>query len=113
MAKLSSGAILQYICKGELPPPNMSTFQVMGTRKIAAPASSSDSESSMAKYRVSISDGNHRFSQAVMMLENDDQAPLDLTVISINVKNDKNSLKTISDKLILVIGDFKVCSLMI
>ena len=31
---LGEGAILQFICKGFMPPASKSTFQVLGTRKI-------------------------------------------------------------------------------
>ena len=31
---LGEGAILQFICKGFMPPSSKSTFQVLGTRKI-------------------------------------------------------------------------------
>ena len=99
---VSKGAILQYICKGELPPPTKCVFQVMATRKIQTPSPDS------SKYRISISDGVHRYSQAVLMLENETQVPEDLSLISIDVRNAKNSMKNVSDKLILVIGAFKV-----
>ena len=64
----------------------------------------------MTKFRISISDGGHRFSQAVMMLENERELPNDLDVIKLVPKLEKNSLKIISGKLILVIGSFKVRS---
>ena len=62
----------------------------------------------MFKYRLSISDGQYRFSHAVLMLESEDDVPPDLAVIKINVTDDKNSIKMINNKLIFVVGSFKV-----
>ena len=104
---ISNGVILQYICKGELPPSSKCTFQVMGTRKIPIPEREKSSQN-MVKYRICLSDGDHRYSQAVMMLENESMVPNDLTLIHVNPEHSKNSLKNISGKLILVIGDFTV-----
>ena len=106
---ISKGAILQYICKGELPPPSRSVFQVMGTRKIANPPGAG-SNGNMLKYRVSISDGNHRFSQAVLMLDDESQVPQDLSLISID-QDQRNMVKHVNGKLILVIGGFQVCNI--
>jgi len=104
---ISNGVILQYICKGELPPSSKCTFQVMGTRKIPIPEREKSSQN-MVKYRICLSDGDHRYSQAVMMLENESMVPNDLTLIHVDPEHSKNSLKNISGKLILVIGDFTV-----
>ena len=42
------------------------------------------------------------------MLESEDDVPPDLAVIKINVTDDKNSIKMINNKLIFVVGAFKV-----
>ena len=104
---VSSGSVLQYICKGVFPPPAKCTFQVMGTRKIPIPEREK-SVQNMVKYRICLSDGNHRYSQAVLMLEDEGLLPADLTLVSFDPANSKNSLKIISGKLILVIGEFRV-----
>ena len=65
----------------------------------------------MFKYRLSISDGKHRFSHAVLILENEDDVPPDLAIIRIHVNDDKNSVKNINNKLIFVIGAFTVIQL--
>jgi len=79
----------------------------MGTRKIPIPEREKSAQN-MVKYRICLSDGNHRYSQAVLMLENEGLLPADLTLISFDPANSKNSLKIISGKLILVIGEFRV-----
>ena len=104
---ISRGSILQYICKGEFPPQSKCIFQVMGTRKIPIPEKEK-SDQNMVKYRICLSDGDHRYSQAVLMLENEDLVPNDLTLFSFDPSHSKNSLKIISGKLILVIGDFHI-----
>jgi len=79
----------------------------MGTRKIPIPEKEK-SDQNMVKYRICLSDGDHRYSQAVLMLENEDLVPNDLTLFSFDPSHSKNSLKIISGKLILVIGDFHI-----
>jgi len=79
----------------------------MGTRKIPIPEREKSSQN-MVKYRICLSDGDHRYSQAVMMLENESMVPNDLTLIHVDPEHSKNSLKNISGKLILVIGDFSL-----
>ena len=104
---LSGGAILNFICKGEIPPPNKSTFQVIATKKIDSQSESDE----YRKFRVCLSDGNHRFSQAVLLVydeQNGDGAPPVNSIITIASNDSKNSLKTINGKLIFVIGSFKV-----
>ena len=100
---LSGGAILQFICKGEIPPPNKCTFQVIATKKINAVGVDIEN-----KYRISLSDGNHRFSQAVIVVDSDDQVPPNFSIITLVSRSSKNCIKTIQGKLILVIGEFKL-----
>ena len=106
---LSGGAILNFICKGEIPPPNKSTFQVIATKKIDSQSESDE----YRKFRVCLSDGNHRFSQAVLLVYDDQngdggEAPPVNSIITIASNDSKNSLKTINGKLIFVIGSFKI-----
>ena len=104
---LSGGAILNFICRGEIPPPSRCTFQVIATKKIDSQSESNEYQ----KFRVCLSDGNHRFSQAVLLVydeENGDGAPPVNSIITIASNDSKNSLKTINGKLIFVIGSFKV-----
>ena len=116
---LGEGAVLQFICKGFMPPASKSTFQVLGTRKIQVrffcdflkflvKFLAFQAPGEMFKYRLSISDGQHRFSQAVLMLESEDDVPPDLAIIKINVKDERNSIKMINNKLIFVVGSFTV-----
>ena len=46
-----------------------------------------------------------------MILESEDDVPPDLAIIRIHVKDDKNSIKNINNKLIFVIGAFTVIQL--
>ena len=57
---LSQGYISDYVAKWVLPPPG-SMFQVLGTKPIAG-------DDSNVKHRLCVSDGVHRFSQAIMQL---------------------------------------------
>lgn len=98
--ELNKGVILQYICKSQMPPFDFK-IQVLGTRKINSDASN------FIKYRVAFSDGQKRFSQAVFMLDNDDQVPPDNAIIKVS-KNSSNSLKIVGEKLVFVISDFEV-----
>ena len=65
---LSENYIQDYIAKWVLPPTG-SVFQVLGTKKIAGDASN-------LKFRLCLSDGIHRFSQAMLLLnDHDSQVP--------------------------------------
>ncbi len=61
---LSENYIADYVAKWVLPPPG-SVFQVMGTKKIGG-------DSTNLKYRLCLSDGIHRFSQAMIYLADAD-----------------------------------------
>ena len=88
MTSLSKGAILHNICKGDLP--DYCNLQVIATRKINAPQGSQDK----IKYRISLSDGEKRFSQAVLLLEQKASPPEDDAIIKISGKSSLNSLKS-------------------
>lgn len=57
---LSENSIRDHIAHWTLPPPG-SMFQVLGTKKI-------QNDASDLKYRLCLSDGIHRFSQAMLQL---------------------------------------------
>jgi hypothetical protein len=61
---LSENYIADYVAKWVLPPSG-SVFQVMGTKKIQG-------DPSNLKYRLCLSDGIHRFSQAMIYLADAD-----------------------------------------
>ena len=103
---LSKGAISDFICKGEIPPSGKNTFQVIGTKKIQ-----NQENGNYVKVRVGFSDGVYRFTQAVLLVDNDEEIPPNFSIIRINSNSPKNSLKLVNEKLIFVIGDFNVVQL--
>jgi len=72
---LSENYIQNYIAKWVLPPPG-SIFQVLGTKPIQG-------DSSNLKFRLCLSDGINRFSQAMLMLPDQDcQVPPGNTLLT-------------------------------
>ena len=104
---LSEGSVINFICKGKIPPSGHSTFQVLATKKIQAKEENHNT-SDYTKYRLCFSDGNHRYSQAVLLIDNVDDVPPDLSIIEIDSVHHKNSIKKVNNKLIFVVGAFKV-----
>ena len=104
---LSEGSVINFICKGKIPPSGQSTFQVLATKKIQSKEENHNA-SDYTKYRLCFSDGNYRYSQAVLLIDNLDDVPPDLSIIEIDPVHHKNSIKKVNNKLIFVVGAFKV-----
>ena len=104
---LSEGSVINFICKGKIPPSGQSTFQVLATKKIQSKEENHNA-SDYTKYRLCFSDGKYRHSQAVLLIDNLDDVPPDLSIIEIDPVHHKNSIKKVNNKLIFVVGAFKV-----
>ena len=105
---LSEGSVINFICKGKIPPSGQSTFQVLATKKIQSKEENHNASSDYTKYRLCFSDGKYRYSQAVLLIDNLDDVPPDLSIIEIDPVHHKNSIKKVNNKLIFVVGAFKV-----
>ena len=76
---LSEGSIINFIFNGQIPPSGHSIFQVLATRKIQ-----DSSQNNYIKYRLCFSDGKHKYSKAVLLIDKENDVPPNLSIIEID-----------------------------
>ena len=106
---LSRGVIASHLSKGLLPPADQSVFRVLGTR----PVNDKSGAASQEKFRLALSDGRDKFTQAMVVLPEGGAAALPRKDQVLDVRNEPgispvNVIHTINGKHLFIVHNFRV-----